>query len=181
MRLHSYSDWGIVLARRDFGEADRVLVVYSKENGRVSLLAKGVRKPGSRKRGHIEVFNYLKFSAAKGTGLDIVTEADGVDDFSEIRKSLKKVSLAYYFMEVIGRITHEGEPNRELFDLILASLEKLKTEKRLKRLRLDFILELLTLLGFWPRKKVLSDPDAMLAEVIERELTSIRVGKRLVL
>ena len=155
MKLHSYSSEGIVLARRNYGEADRILSVYTKNHGRISLIAKGIRRPKSRKRGHLEIFSYIRFQAATGRGLDLMTEAEVIDDFKEIRKNLKKVSLAYYFCEVVGKITHEGETNERLFDLILENLEKLKSETELKKLRLDFILRLLILLGYWPGKKIL--------------------------
>lgn len=180
MRPHSYSSEGIVLNRHSFGEADRILSVYTKTNGRVSLMAKGVRRPASRKRGHIELFNLVKFQAISGNGMDLMTEAEVVDDFKEIRSSLKKVSLAYYFMEVINKITHEGESNIELFNLIVNNLETLKTTKRLKDLRLDFITKLLILMGYWPENKLLSNPDEELERVIERQIYSERVGKRMI-
>ena len=166
------------MARRDFGEADRILVLYTKNFGRVSFIAKGVRRPKSRKRGHVEVFNLVKFQAITGRGIDLMTEAEVIDDFKEVRRSLKKISLAYYFSEVIGRITHEQEPNIELFNLILKYLNSLKTAVELKKLREDFILELLILTGYWPYGKKLEDPDEKLEEVIERQIYSVRVGKR---
>jgi DNA repair protein RecO (recombination protein O) len=176
----SYSDEGVVLTRKNYGEADRILVIFSKHHGRVSLLAKGIRRLTSRKRGHVEVFNYLKFQAVNGRGLDLIIETETIDDFQLIRKNLKKISLAYYFMEVVGRITHENEPNQELFDLILDYLDKLKTEKKLKKLRLNFITDILTVTGFWPKGKQLINPDGKLEEIIERQLNSIRVGKKIV-
>jgi DNA repair protein RecO (recombination protein O) len=175
-----YTSEGIVLTRRNFGEADRIISIYSKDHGRISLIAKGVRRPSSRKRGHIEVFNLVKFQAVIGHGLDTMTEAEVVDDFKTIRGSLKKVSLAYYLMEVVGRITHEGESNIELFNLLLSTLTKLVTAKELKSLRLDFVLKLLTLLGYWPKGVKLPDPDEKLEEVIERQIYSERVGKRMI-
>lgn len=177
MKPHSYSDEGVVLARRNFGEADRILVVYSKNHGRISLIAKAVRRPESRKRGHIEIFSRVAFQAATGKGLDLMTEAEVVDSFKDIRKNLKRVSLAYYFCEVIGKITHDGESNFEVYNLLAESLEILKTAKELKNLRLNFVLSLLTMLGFWPKGRLLIDPDQKLEEVIERQLTSVRVGK----
>jgi len=179
MKLHSYSSEGIVLARRNYGEADRILSVYTKNHGRISLIAKGIRRPKSRKRGHLEIFSYIRFQAATGRGLDLMTEAEVIDDFKEIRKNLKKVSLAYYFCEVVGKITHEGETNERLFDLILENLERLKEEKELRNQRLDFILKLLTLLGYWPAGKQLLDIDNKLEEVIERQINSVRVGKKM--
>jgi DNA repair protein RecO (recombination protein O) len=177
----SYADEAIVLARRNFSEADRILSVFSKDHGRLSLLAKGVRRPASRKRGHIEVFNRIKFQAVKGRGLDIMTEAEIIDSFEGVRKDLRKVALAYYFMEVIGRTIHEEEKNLELYGLLQAYLEKLKAEKKLLSLRKDFVYQVLTILGFWPKGKDLPDPDSKLEEVTERQLNSARVGKKLVI
>jgi DNA repair protein RecO (recombination protein O) len=179
MNPRTYTSEGIVLARKNYGEADRIISVFSKDKGRIALIAKGIRRPKSRKRGHIEVFSRFKFQAVTGHGLDIMTEAELVDDFKDVRGSLKKISLAYYFMEVIGRITHEGEGNTGVYDLLLESLEKLKTAKLLKKLRFDFLNNLLILLGYWPQGKSLPDPDQKLEEVIERQIYSARVGKRL--
>jgi DNA repair protein RecO (recombination protein O) len=179
MKPHAYSGEAIVLGRKNYGEADRIVSVYSKGYGRIALIAKGIRRPKSRKRGHLEIFSLLRFQAVSGHGIDLITEADITDDFKEIRKSLPKVSLAYYFMEVIGKITHENEQNIDLFNLILDSLNKLKTETRLKEFRLDFVLKLLTIMGYWPRGQKLPNPDEVLEEVIERQIYAQRVGKRM--
>ena len=180
MKPHSYSGEGIVLNRRNYGEADRILSVYTKYHGRISLMAKGTRRPKSRKRGHIEVFNLVKFQAVSGHGIDLMTEAEVIEDFASIRKSLKKISLTYYFMEVISRITHEGESNIELFNLIFNTLTKLETTKKLRELRLDFVGKLLVLMGYWPHDKDLDNPDEELEKVIERQIYSERVGKRMI-
>jgi DNA repair protein RecO (recombination protein O) len=180
MKPHSYSSEGIVLTRRNFGEADRILVLYTKNFGRISLLAKGIRRPKSRKRGHVEVFNKIKFQAVVGHGLDLIIEAEVTDGFKEIRTSLKKISLAYYITEVVGRITHEGEEHVEVYDLIIDTFERLKTTKLLKKLRLQFVTELLIILGYWPNGKILTNPDEILEEVTERAMYSERVGKRMV-
>ena len=174
-----YSSEGIVLARRNYSEADRILVIYSKNYGKISLIAKGVRRLNSRKRGHLEVFSHIKFSAAKGKNLDILTEAEIIDFFPKVREDLKKVAVAYYLMEVVGRTTRDDEPNTEVFSIILEYLKRLKKEGKLRKLRLDFILKILTDLGFWPKGKIMDNPDKVLEEVVEREMTSVRVGKKL--
>ncbi|MFH1792345.1 MAG: DNA repair protein RecO, partial [Patescibacteria group bacterium] len=61
MKQRNYSTEAIILATKDYSEADRILVVYTKDFGKLSLIAKGVRKTTSKKRGHLEIFNYLKF------------------------------------------------------------------------------------------------------------------------
>jgi len=65
MIIKNYSSKGIVLAKRNFSETDRIIVLYTKNLGKISLIAKGVRKLKSRKRGSLEVFNLISFSAAK--------------------------------------------------------------------------------------------------------------------
>ncbi len=177
MHQHSYISEAIVLGRRNFGEADRILSLYTKNFGRISIIAKGARRPKSRKRGHIEVFSYLKFQAAVGHGMGIMTEAEIIDDFKEIRTSLKKISLAYYIAEVVGKITHEDESNIILFDLILDVFKKLKNKKRLKELRFDFVSKLLVLMGYFPEGEVVDHLDEKLEEVIEKKIYSQRVGK----
>jgi hypothetical protein len=80
----------------------------------------------------------------------------------------------------VGKLTREGVKNERLFNLLHENLEKLKTEKSLKNLRENFIKQILILLGFWPRGKPIVNPDRVLEEVTERELSSIRIGKKLV-
>jgi DNA repair protein RecO (recombination protein O) len=178
MKPRSYTSEGIVLGRKNYGEADRILSIYSKDYGRISLMAKGIRRPKSKKRGHLEIFSLLNFQAITGRGIDMIIEADIIDDYKEIRRSLPKVSLAYYFMEVIGKITHENEKNQELFCLILESLNGLKQGSKLKQLRFNFIQELLTMMGYWPEGQKLPNADEVLEEVIERQIYSERVGRR---
>lgn len=178
MKAHAYTSEGIILGRINFGEADRIISVFSKDKGRISLMAKGVRRPKSRKRGHIEIFSRVNFQAISGRGLDLMTEADIIDDYKIVRGSLKKVSLAYYFSEVIGKITHEGEGNLGVYELLVEALDKLKTAKLLKKLRLEFIQNLIVLLGYWPAKLAIPDPDLKLEEIMERQIYSKRVGKR---
>lgn len=179
MRPKSYFSEGIVLARRNYGETDRILVVYSKAIGKISLIAKGVRKLKSRKRGSLEVFSRLRFSAARGKNLDIITEAEIIDSYPKIRKDLRKVAVAYYLMEVIGRITQEGEENPALYAHFLKSLRMLKVSKNLKILRKTFVYETLVLIGFWPKGKPMENYDYVLEDITEREISSARVGKKL--
>lgn len=181
MKPRSYSSKGFVLFRRNYSEADRILTVFSKGFGKLTLMAKGVRKIKSRKRGHVEVFSEVSFSAVRTKGIDILTEVETINDFKKIRPSLKKVSLAYYFCEVISKITREEEQNDIVFFILQKYLKKLETETKLKSLKEEFIFELLTNLGYWPEQKKLIDPNYALEEVLERQINSIRVGKKVLL
>ncbi len=177
MITRTYSTEGVVLSRRNYGEADRILTVYTKHFGKIRLLAKGVRKPKSRKRGHVEIFSLIKFSASKGHGLDLITEAELIESYDGIRKDLKKIAVAYYLCEVLNSTTREEERHEELFNKLLDNLELLVVENNLKTLRQRFVFEVLVGLGFWPKEKALLNPDYVLEEIIERKMHSSRVGK----
>lgn len=179
MKQHSYSSEGIVLSRKNYGEADRILIVISKDFGKLSLLAKGIRKIKSKKRGHLEIFSKVKFSAINGHGMDIMIEAQTLNDYAGVRVNLNKISLAYYFCEVVNKITHEDQQQSLVFRLLSLALEELEQTTKLKELRMKFIYDLLTNMGYWPEDKKLIDADIVLDDVIERKINSLRVGKQI--
>ena len=127
MAHKSFSSEGVILLRKNYGEADRLLTIFSKYYGKVFLIAKGVRKPKSRKRGHIEIFSRIKFSCSKNDHFVLMNEAELIDSYEEIRKNLKKTALAYYFIEVISKIIQEDERHDDLYILLLKYFELLKT------------------------------------------------------
>src|SRR3989344_4382805 len=137
MHPRHYSSEGFVLSRVKYGEADRIITIFSRKYGKISMIAKGVRKLASRKRGALENFSSIKFSAASGKNLDILTEVEIINSYENIRNNLKKVALAYYFSEVIVKITREDEVNETLFDLLAKYLEILGKDVQLKKLRKD--------------------------------------------
>lgn len=177
MKLRTYSSEGIVLARKNYSEADRILVVFSKHFGKLTLLAKGIRKIKSKKRGHLEIFSKIKFSVAYGHGFDIMTEAETINDFAGVRLNLNKISLAYYFCEVVNKITHEDGRASTVYNLLSTALEQLEKQSELKKLRLKFIYDLLIEMGYWPENKKMIDADIVLESVIEKKLSSTRVGR----
>ena len=179
MSSKPFSSSGIVLSCRDFGEADRIVTVFSKNIGKLSLMAKGVRRLKSKKRGHIEVFNNIKFQAISGRGMPLLTEVELVDNFASIKTSLKKISLGYYVSEVVLKITHDEEPNLMLFDLLNSTYKSIAITKKLRDLRLKFILNLLVILGYWDESTPLDNPDQKLEEIIERQIVSARIGKKI--
>jgi DNA repair protein RecO (recombination protein O) len=124
-RQRLYRVAGIILRRRDMGEADRLLTVFTRDRGKMSLLAKGVRRPASRKAGHIEPFTYTDLLVAKGANLDLVTQAETIEAHRHVREDLWLSSLAYYVAELADAFTQDEDPNSLLFDLLLETLDRL--------------------------------------------------------
>lgn len=176
--MGSYKTEGIIIKRLNFGEADKILTVFTKHYGKIHALAKGVRKITSRKGGSVELFNWVTLFLATGKNLDIVTEVQAKDVFSDFRKDLKKVGVAYYFCELVDKLCPERQKNTEAFYLLTRSLRDLgggfKNLQYQSRLVQNFETKLLEELGFWPRGRTVANLDtkAFIENIIERKLKS---------
>jgi DNA repair protein RecO (recombination protein O) len=121
-RERVYRTEAIVLRRTDFGEADRLLTVFTPHRGKLRLIAKGARKPTSRKSGHVELFSYGQLLVAVGRDLDIVTQAETLEPFLLLHEDLLRTTYAYYVAELADAFTAERDENRPLFDLLKDAL-----------------------------------------------------------
>lgn len=148
-RLYRLS--AIVLKRRDMGEADRLLTVFTRDQGKVTLLAKGVRRAASRKAGHIEPFTYTELLVAKGASLDLVTQAETIEAHRHLREDLWLSSHAYYVGELVDSMTQEADPNALLFDELLAALGRLDEGRQPALAVRYFEIHALALAGFQPQ------------------------------
>ena len=118
----------IILSRREFGEADAYLTVFSREEGKLSLLAKGIRRVNSRRAPHLETFSRSEIYVHETSGGNlIVTQAKVIDAFSGIREDIKKVGLAFYATELVSRLTREYQEHSQVFERLLLFLQNLST------------------------------------------------------
>jgi DNA repair protein RecO (recombination protein O) len=92
--------------------------VFTPDRGKLRLIAKGARKPSSRKSGHVELFCHSQFLVAIGRELDIVTQAETLELFQGLREALLPTTYAYYIAELADAFTGERDENRPVFDLL---------------------------------------------------------------
>ncbi len=140
----------IAIRRRDWGEAARLLTLYTREQGKIQAVAKGARKPTSRKAGHIELFIRTRLLIARTRSIDIVTQAETMEAYLALRESLEASTLAHYFSELIDRFTGEAEADQALFDLLSLGLSWLCAADDLRLVSRYYELRLLDLAGFRP-------------------------------
>ncbi len=85
-RQRLYRLRGIVLRRRDLGEADRIVTVLTAERGKLRLVAKGSRRTSSKLAGHLEPFSAARLLVARTRGLDIISQAEMLESFPRLRQ-----------------------------------------------------------------------------------------------
>ena len=140
----------IVLRERDFGEADCLLTLLTPGYGKLSAIAKGVRRPSSRKAGHLDLYMRSDVLLAKGRNLDVVTQAETLDAYRPVREDLLRSSYATYGVELLDRFTPEREANPSLYQLLTQALGWISTSENLPLTARYYELQLLALVGFMP-------------------------------
>ncbi len=147
----SFRAEGIILRHSDFGEADRLLTIFTRELGKVRAIAKGVRKARSRKAGHVEPFTQTQLQLARGRDLLILTQAEAVDTFFALREDLVLLGYASYIIELLDQSTYDEEENRALYDLLARSLRRLNRGDNPNLVTRYYELRLLDYIGFRPQ------------------------------
>jgi DNA repair protein RecO (recombination protein O) len=123
--FHSFRLEAVVLRHSDWGEADRLLVIYSREQGKLRTIAKGARKIRSRKAGHLEPFTRVALLLARSRDMPIITQAETVDAYLPLREDLILTGYAAYVIELLDRFTYESEQNLTLYDLVVDTLARI--------------------------------------------------------
>src|SRR4029453_17732995 len=101
-----YRDHGIVLRSWKLGEADRIVSIITRENGKVRAVAKGVRKPSSRFGSRLEPTSHLSLQLYHGRGdLDTVTQVETIDRFGSLRDDLDRWARASAMLEAVDQVS----------------------------------------------------------------------------
>ncbi len=140
----------IVLRQQVFGEADRLLTLLTPDRGKFRAIAKGVRRPSSRKAGHLDLFMRADVLLAIGRNLDIINQAQTLDSYRALREDLLRSSYASYCVELLDCLTPDGETNHALYRLLADTLSRLSSTDNLALTARYYELHLLDLAGFRP-------------------------------
>ncbi len=166
---------GIVIRRRNFGEADKLLTIFTKSNGKITVKAPGIRKVASRRSPHVELLNRTKLTLYTNGNMPLLSEAEMISDYKFIKNDLLKVGFGYHICEVIDGLCPENEYNEDVFTLLVQTLDTLCVEEDTHELIRNFELRLLDLLGFANRRMWTSDyfnVQAYIESLMEKKLKS---------
>src|SRR3989339_979947 len=150
----------IVLSRRDFREFDQMISVYTKERGKLNLLARGVKKIISKNSAHLEPFSLVDIEIARGKEIDHLTKVVPINYFSNIRADFQKSLAAGFVASTTDKLIHTNEPDKRIFDLLNRWLDFVNLHSTICNLQLvdDYIVKLLNCLGY-DISQVKSNPD----------------------
>lgn len=149
--MRSYQLTGIVLGRTNFGEADRVIRLFTSELGKVSVVAKGVRKIKSRSAGHLEPFGEVSLWLAGGRGnLDVISSANLQWYPHTLAADYSRLERAFQLTAMLDRLTEPGQSHPEAYAALKTLLQELEAAPAAPLIELWYRLQLLNTLGYRP-------------------------------
>lgn len=156
---------GIILSRTDFGEADRIITMLTPDNGKLRLVARGVRRMKSKLAGGIELFSISHITYIKGRGdLDTLVSTRLVKHYEHIVKDIGRTMLGYDLIKILNKAT-EDEPEPAYFELLQQAFEALDNEAiDVQLIRLWFAMQLLRLGGHTPNLQNDTNGDKLAAD-----------------
>ncbi|MDD5415801.1 MAG: DNA repair protein RecO [Candidatus Daviesbacteria bacterium] len=138
---------GIILKRKNLGEADRILTVFTYQKGKISILAKGVRRITSRRSGNVELLNRVSMYLHQAKTFLILTEASSLDTYQKLKEDLTLSTYAFHIVELVDKLTAENQESRILYEDLVNVLQRLSRNPRQILVR-AFEAKILSLLGF---------------------------------
>jgi DNA repair protein RecO (recombination protein O) len=128
--VKKYNTQAIVLKSTRFKDADKIFTLYTKDEGKVSAIARGVRKISSRRAGNLDTLNVIKVKIHESkNGFKNIEEVKTLQSFKDLKKDLETSKRAYFILELVHKTIEEGEKDEKIFDLIINTLKILSSQK----------------------------------------------------
>jgi DNA repair protein RecO len=169
-----FNDEGIVLKKINLLKDDKLTTIFSKNYGKIVLLAKGIRKIISRRLSHLETGNLIKFSFYKKDNFYYLRETEIIYGYSKIKKSGRKLNTAYLIFFILNKILPENQSEPFIYNLTLNLLKKLNNEENFSDKELkNYLNEVLRTGGFINRleiKNLSFDPIKFIENLINEKI-----------
>lgn len=179
---HIYTIDGIVIKRRNFGEGDKLLIVFSRQYGKLRIIAKGIRKVPSRRAGHVELFREVRMTIRRGSGMDYMSEVTSTGLTTLVKDDLTHLGIIFVATELIDALLPDEQEHADIYDRYRQLLDEIgKKQDMSSQVLLDnFTRDALILLGYvHPDTNNIIDVYAYVESIIERKLRSPRLLTRL--
>ena len=123
-----YHDVGVVLRTYKLSESDRIIVLMTRDHGKVRAIAKGVRKTRSKFGSRLEPMSHVKLLLYRGRDLDIINQVESVEPLAPLFNSLDRTSQGLAAIEAVDQMSLDREPNARLYRMAVGVLRTIATQ-----------------------------------------------------
>lgn len=145
-----YKVEGIVIRSMDYGEGHKIISIFSREAGKMSVMARGAKKLKSRYGAITQLFTYGQFVVYKNGQMGTLNAGEIIDAHQKLREDLMKGAYAAYIAEMTEKLTGEMEPNGMLFEQLLAAFKGIEDGKAPFAVSHIMEMKMLVLSGYMP-------------------------------
>lgn len=142
---------GVILAKKDIGEADRLYAIYTQEAGKIQAKAVGVRKQNAKLAGSLENFTLADITIVKKNGTGKITSSVIENNFSNIRNNLDVITSVFEAVGIFNDLVKDGEKDEKIFNLLkdyLGTANATSGKDKIEIISLGFIFQLFALSGY---------------------------------
>jgi len=125
--METFAVEAIVLRTDDFGDANRVVTLFTREFGKLEANAYGCRRSRSPLSGALQMFNHISANLSRGAKVDTIRDADIINFYGALTADLERLGYASLFFEVVNRMTFPRQSELETFNLLKKSLPVLNS------------------------------------------------------
>ncbi|MCX6010938.1 MAG: DNA repair protein RecO [Chloroflexi bacterium] len=147
----TYQTEAIIIKKTKLGEAGRILTLYTPHLGKIQAVAKGVRRPRSKMAGHLELLTHSQISLARGRNIDTITGTQTINGFLPLKSDLELSACALYATELVNQFAADDVEDYPVFQLLLATLQRLSQRENSDLVLRYFELQLLNAVGYRPQ------------------------------
>lgn len=142
---------GVVLSETRFRDTSKILTIYTRELGKVSVMAQGAYRPKSKLLASTQPFSYNEFQFSKGKNFYYINQVDIIDTFYNIRNQMERIVFGFFLLELLDKSIVEEEKNEKIFSLLIKGLSILSTmDKDYLKFIISYELKYISFLGYRP-------------------------------
>ena len=120
--METFKVEGVILSTLNFGDANRVVIIYTKEYGKIEVNAYGCRRAKSPLAGAIQMFNHINAELSHGAQVDTIRDADVINFYPNLTTDIERLSYATIFFDIVNRMTLPKFCEVEIYNLLVKSL-----------------------------------------------------------
>lgn len=141
---------GIVIRTNHYGETNKVVTLYTREWGKVGVMARGAKKPSSRLSAVTQIFTYGQFLVQIGSGLGSLQQGDMLSSMRAIREDIFLTAYASYIVDLTDKGTDDRKANPFLFELLYQTLNYMNEGYDPEVLVHIYEMKMLNVMGLYP-------------------------------
>lgn len=146
-----YTVTAMVLRSHEYGEGHRLISLFTREEGKIIAVAKGIQKPKAKLAASLQHFTLGEMHLAKGRRFDVITQVRVINPFYGLRANLSAIAYASYFAELFDESLAERQQQPALFDLLIDALPRLCTGEAPDLLARYVEINLIAMSGYLPQ------------------------------